>query len=181
MSEKMTPQQEMEQLDLEVKRQTLEMTRQKVAEFNEKEEEKRRITRIRMVAIEKEQEERERRQNACRHKTGGKGKPGFLHGDGAKGYCVAQQVLPTGEVYLLCTRCQKEWHHPQWLVKIDVYNTGTTTMTKSGWDKMLAEYNEAMQWDHPYTETAEASQFKIPLLDRIDVSKVKLAPEEVLA
>src|SRR6267378_2167396 len=162
---------------LEEAKQRLEMTKQQVNEFKEKEADKERIRRIRVDAVKKEKQETERRQRQCRHKTGGKGKPGFLHGDGAKGFCVGQIALPTGELYLLCSRCQKEWHHPTWIVKIEVYNTGNTAMTQSQYDRMLTEYNEALNWDHPYTEMMEASQFKVPLLDMIDIKKIPLAKE----
>lgn len=172
---------EIKQLQLEEQRQRLEMTRQQVAEFNEKQEDRKRVTRIRVEAVKKEAEETQRRQKQCRHKTGGKGKPGFLHGDGAKGYCVGQIALPTGELYMLCSRCQKEWHHPSWIVKTEVYNTGKTTMTQSRFDRMEIEYNEALNWDHPYTEMMEASQFKIPMLEMIDVKKIPFAKEEVNA
>lgn len=168
---------EIKQLQLEEQRQRLEMTRQQVSEFNEKQEEKKRVTKIRVQAVKMEREEESRRQKQCRHKTGGKGKPGFLHGDGAKGYCVGQIVKPTGELYMLCSRCQKEWRHPSWVVKIEVYDTGKTTMTRSQYDRMLDEYNTALNWDHPYTEMQEASQFKVPLLDMIDVKKIPFAEE----
>lgn len=169
---------EIKQLELEEKRVRLQVTRQEVAAFHEKESEKARITKIRVEAVQREREEAERRHRACKHKTGGKGKPGFLHGDGAKGYCVGQTVLPTGELYMTCSRCQKEWHHPSWIMKIEVVNTGKTTMTRTRYERMEADYNEALNWDHPYTEMMEASQFKIPLLERIDVTKIPFAKEE---
>lgn len=168
---------ELKELELEQRRQALQMTKQQVQQFNEEQENRERVTRIRSIAVEKEQEERERRQRACRHKTGGKGKQGFLQGDGAKGYCVGTLVLPMGEVYYLCSRCQKEWHHPNWIRKIEVLNTGKSKMTKSQFDKMLKEYEEAANWDHPYTEAAEASQFEVPLLKRIDPNKIPFAAE----
>lgn len=82
---------------------------------------------------------------------------------------------------MICTRCQREWHHPTWIVKREVYDTGKTTMTKSRYDRMLAEYNEALGWDHPYTEITESARFKVPMLDMIDINKIPLAKEEVNA
>lgn len=54
-------------------------------------------------------------QAACWHKTGGSGLGGFFAGDGAVyGSATAGLELPTGELYFLCVRCQREWHHPKW-------------------------------------------------------------------
>jgi|ERR1017187_5884516 hypothetical protein len=161
---------QIKQLQLEEARQRLVVTKRQVQEFNEKEADAERVTKIRVESIKRQKEEEGRRQNACRHKTGGKNKQGFINGDGAKGYCVASHVLPTKEVYYMCTRCQREWHHPDWIRAIDILNTGKSAMTQSQYDKMLSEYQQAAQFDHPYTETTESALFNIPLLERVRTS-----------
>jgi hypothetical protein len=168
---------ELREIELETAKIKQEIAKEDVRKFREQQADRERITRIRVIAVEKEAATNRERQEKCLHKTGGKGRQGFLRGDGRHGYCVGTLVLPTKEVYYLCSRCQKEWHHPMWVVKMQVYATGKTTVTKAQWDKMLKEYSEASQYDHPYTEMTEASLFNIPLLDKIDVSKIPLAEE----
>jgi hypothetical protein len=172
-----THEEQLKAIELQTAKMRMKIAQNEILEFEEKEENKARVAKIRVEAMRQEAAETNRRQTACKHKTGGKGKPGFLQGDGRHGYSVGHMVLPTGELYVMCIRCQKEWHHPNWLVKIEVYNTGKTTMTKARYHKLLAEYNEVLEWSHELTETAEASRFVVPLLDRIDVSKIQMAAE----
>lgn len=160
------------EVELETAKRTLKVRMAENLEFEEKEANRARVTKIRVEAMLAEKRESERRQRACLHKTGGKGKEGFLAGDGEQGYSVAPVVLPTGELYMICLRCQKEWHHPAWLVKIEVYNTRSTTMTKARYAEIEKEYAEATGWGHKLTNVAEASQFRIPLLDRINVPQI---------
>lgn len=174
MSEK-THEELLKEYELKNAIKRLKISEQEIIEFEEKEANKARVTRIRVEAMRQEDAERQRRQNACAHKTGGKGKEGFLQGDGSHGYTVAHHTLPTGEHYMLCTRCQKEWHHPLWMVKLEVFNTKKTEMTKAQYAKLEAEYATVFAYGHEYTVDGEASLFRIPLLDRIDVSKIMSA------
>lgn len=175
MSDELEYDKQLREIELQTARMTLKVRQAELIEFEEKEANKARVTKIRVEALQKEQMERERRQKACAHKTGGKGKPGFLQGDGRHGYSIGYQVLPTGELYVLCLRCQKEWHHPAWVVKLEVYSTGKTEMTKARYEQMEKEYAMVMDWGHELTETNESSQFRVPLLDRINVSQIMSA------
>ena len=174
----LTFKEELEALQLEEAMQRLELTKQQVQAFREEQQNRARVSKIRVEASAAEEAERKRRQGICKHKTGGKGKPGFLYGDGAKGYSISHQVLPTGEYYMMCIRCQKEWHHPMWQVKFEILDHGQTEMKRSEYDQQVREYQEALELDHPYTELAEASRFRIPRLDNIEMSKVKFKPED---
>lgn len=173
-AEELAFQQELKAIQLEEAKIRLEVAKAQAQEFREKEENKKRVSAIRVEAVKREQEENERRQKVCKHKTGGKGKAGFVNGDGTHGYTVLPCVLPTGELYLTCTRCQREWHHPAWTVKMEVFSSYNkkTSMTKERYQKQLKEYEEALQWDHEYTEMMEASLFRIPALDQINVPKI---------
>lgn len=171
----LTVDEQIKQVELQTARMNLKLSQQSLIEFEEKEDNKARITKIRVEAMQKEAEEHKRRQNACKHKTGGKGKAGFLSGDARHGYSVIHLVLPTTEAYVMCLRCQREWHHPNWTIKMEIFHTGNTEMTRAQYDKQLAGYAEAMEWGHELTEASEASLFTIPLLQRIDASQVPLA------
>jgi hypothetical protein len=160
------------EVELETARQNLIVAQQQNREFREKQENNERITMMRGEAARAEQAENDRRRTACAHKTGGTNREGFIRGDGEQGYSVAPCVLPTGELYFMCLRCQKEWHHPAWVVKLEMFNTRKTTMTKARFEEMAKEYAEVQGWGHKLTNTAEASQFRIPLLDRINVQNV---------
>lgn len=175
MSDEMTHEQKLKELEMKNALMRLKISEQEVIEFEEKEANKARITTIRVEAMRQEAAERERRQKACAHKTGGKGKDGFLQGDGTHGYTIAHQTLPTTEHYMFCLRCQKEWHHPLWIVKLEVFNTNKTEMTKARYAELEAEYAKVYEWGHEYTVDSEASLFRIPRLDRIDVPKIMSA------
>jgi hypothetical protein len=159
-------------VELETAKRTLKVRMAENKEFEEREENNKRVTQIRVDATKREMAENERRRSACAHQTGGKNKEGFLKGDGEQGRAVAPSVLPTGELYFMCIRCQKEWHHPAWIVKIEVHDTGKTTMTKARYEQMAKEYAEVSGWGHKLTEQSEASQFRIPLLDRVNVAEI---------
>ena len=132
--------------------------------FEDDQETKRRMNKAKVENINaiRDKEDRERRQ--CKHKTGGMDKQGFFNGDGERyGSCTALLKLPTGEVYALCFRCQKEWHAPSKRAVID----GRLTLAQ--YFKDLKEYNEVLEWPRksfaPWQgEIAAASQFYIPKL-----------------
>ena len=124
-------------------------------------------TRHRMVAaktenIRAEQARITHEQSNCKHKTGGMDKAGFYNGDGERyGSCTALLKLPTGEVYALCFRCQKEWREPS---KRDVI-AGHLSLAQ--YYKRLNEYNDVLSWPRksfaPWQgEVCAASQFHIP-------------------
>jgi|ERR1700741_5294491 len=104
-------------------------------------------------------------QNACKHKTGGLGLDGWFNGDGKLyGSATALQVLPTGEIYGICFRCQKEWHAPK---KSDVL-TGQITLAQ--YFQQAKEYNEMLKWERgtfqtPNGEIPGSILFRIPKLE----------------
>jgi len=132
--------------------------------FEDDEETRKRMLKQRMDDIESTQARVRHEQSRCRHMTGGMDKPGFFNGDGDKyGTCTALLKLPTGEVYVLCFRCQKEWHMPS---KRDVID-GKISLAQ--FVILSKEYNAAMAWPRksfaPWNgEICEASQFHIPKL-----------------
>src|SRR5258706_7799850 len=76
-------------------------------------EQARRVWKARCADIAAQQAEEARIQTLCRHQTGGQDRKGFYAGDGdVYGFSVSRQTLPTSEIYGLCVRCGKEWHHP---------------------------------------------------------------------
>lgn len=154
---------ELKRVELEQKRMALELTKRQVAEYKEQEQDAARKREIRVDAIKKEQESQKRLRSVCKHKTGGRGKAGFFSGDGRWGYCVTSQQLPTGEIYFMCFRCQKEWHMPK---KSDVIS-GALSM--ADYRKQAAEYADVAAWDKPYFggggEVCASVLFKIPALD----------------
>lgn len=134
--------------------------------FSDRKAEKERVARAKTETMKANEESERIRRAACRHKTGGLGLPGFLNGDGKiYGYAVAPQILPTGEKYFICIRCQNEWHLPK---KRAVLNG---TMTLEQYFAQEREYREVERWEHKTTETpngeiAGSILFRIPLLDR---------------
>ena len=132
--------------------------------FEDDQETRRRMMNAKTENIKAEQELHDRERTLCKHKTGGMDKPGFFNGDGERyGSSTAMLKLPTGEVYCLCFRCQKEWHEPS---KRDVIEG---RMTLATYFKRLKEYNEVLEWSRksfaPWQgEICAASQFFIPKL-----------------
>jgi hypothetical protein len=103
-------------------------------------------------------------QAGCRHMTGGEGRGGWFNGDGALyGSSTAACQLPTGEVYYLCFRCQREWHHPS---KRDVLEGKLTLEEYFAKEK---EYDDVMRLPRKSFaalngEIMAASLFHIPAL-----------------
>jgi hypothetical protein len=134
----------------------LELVETQNAEFQDKKVEKQRVAASKTIIIADEQERIQRERNTCKHKSGGKGLPGFFNGDGKWGYSVATQELPTGEVYYICFRCQEEWHLPK---KRDVITAFTKHGLKEGmkalteYRKRAAKYYEVAAWDKPLFNT----------------------------
>lgn len=115
-------------------------------------------------AAQRATEERIRgEQSICRHLSGGKDRGGFFQGDGKWGYCVCSQILPTGEQFFLCMRCQKEWRLPD---RRKVLN-GEMSFTQ--YEKEVSEYNQVAAWPKPLFdnggETPASCLFRIPALE----------------
>lgn len=92
----------------------LEVVNEQNRRFQDDKETRQRQATSNLENIRKQDEENARIQKMCRHKTGGKDRQGFFMGDGdVYGYAVSKQILPTGEIYGICFRCQKEWRSPK--------------------------------------------------------------------
>ncbi len=144
--------------------QELEVAEHQNREFQDKKEERIRQAKNKTVIIEVEAERIRNEQASCKHKSGGKGRSGFFAGDGKQGFAVSTQRLPTGEVYMLCMRCQREWHLPP---KRDVLDG---RMLLAEYRQKEREYHEAMSWEKPLFSTDSGEipgsiQFRIPLLE----------------
>ena len=124
-----------------------ELVESQNAEFQDKKLERKRVADGKTIIIADENARREREHQLCKHKSGGKGLPGLFNGDGKWGYSVATQELPTGEVYFICFRCQKEWWKPK---KRDVLDK---KITLRQYKKLEAEYFEVAVWDKPLYNT----------------------------
>lgn len=116
------------------------------------------------AAIKAEQEDNERIRKMCRHNTGGRDRQGFFLGDGEiYGRSVSKQQLPTGEIYGLCFRCQREWHRPSKRKVI----TGEITLAQYAQENR--EFDEMMSWkttafNTSTGELAGGQMFLVPTL-----------------
>jgi hypothetical protein len=135
--------------------------------------------RARMADIQRHQEELDHQQKICHHKTGGMDRQGFFAGAGdIYGYCVSKQVLPTGVIYCLCFRCEREWWHPR---HVERYFPGhpeqmslTVAVIKGlfpleEYRKMEREYNEMLTVPAKTFEGQElpgGKMFLIPQLEK---------------
>lgn len=142
----------------------LELVESQNQVFQDKKTDAKRIADTKTTILIEEENRINRERSICKHKTGGKGLPGFYNGDGKQGYSVATQILPTGEVYFLCFRCQKEWHMPK---KRDVLDR---KITLDQYDRQVQAYNEVAAWDKPLFETDSGEipgsvRFMIPKLE----------------
>lgn len=138
----------------------MELVETQNQKFQDEKIDRKRIADTKSTIIEEEKNRIAREQSICKHKTGGKGLPGFYNGDGKQGYAVATQELPTGEVYFICFRCQTEWHHPKWM---QFNHKGKNIsgqravmegiMSLDEYKRREAKYFEVKAWDKPLFET----------------------------
>ncbi|MCU1305171.1 MAG: hypothetical protein JWQ87_5455 [Candidatus Sulfotelmatobacter sp.] len=136
----------------------LEVVNEQNRRFQDDKETRQRQVSSNLENIRKQDEENARVQKMCRHKTGGKDRQGFFMGDGdVYGFAVSKQILPTGEIYGLCFRCQKEWHNPIWTGgKRKVVNG---EMTLAQYVQQEREYKEMLSWT---CKTFEGQQGELP-------------------
>jgi hypothetical protein len=98
-------------LEAEREELELELLREQVSTMKARREQ-RIVERARMAQVFKANEQNEKMRRAvCRHHKGGKGSQGFLNGND-KDYSVIKHTYPTGELVVMCTRCQNEWRKP---------------------------------------------------------------------
>lgn len=163
--------------ELKERERNLELVESQNTKFQEEKAEKKRVADSKTVIIEQENERLNRERSICKHKSGGKGLPGFFNGDGKQGYSVATQQLPTKETYFICFRCQKEWHQPSKRVVIDAYKKsaalGREALAK--YRKEEAEYFTVASWDKPLFETDSGTTpgSTLFLIPRLEEQKVK--------
>jgi hypothetical protein len=145
--------------------QELEVAEHQNRAFQDAKEERQRQAANKTQIIEAEAQRLHDEQRTCKHQSGGKGMAGFFNGDGKQGRTVATQRLPTGEIYHLCFRCQKEWRLPK---KADVV-AGRQTLAQYRAQEL--EFYEVQAWDKPMFSTDSGEipgsvQFRIPRLEQ---------------
>jgi hypothetical protein len=145
--------------------QDLEISEHANRKFQDEKEERIRQARNKTKIIEMEQARISNEKSACKHKSGGKGLAQFFSGDGKQGYTVAEQQLPTGERYFLCSRCQREWHLPSKRLVLDA------SMSLAEYRRQEREYWEVAAWDRPLFQTDSGEVpgsvlFRIPQLEK---------------
>jgi hypothetical protein len=149
-------------------------------EFSQKQEAAESKAKAGRDAMLAEQDRIKAEQQGCRHMTGGEGRGGFFAGDGALyGSATSVQGLPTGEYYILCCRCQREFHDPS-ICSCGYLNRNPDFPTKrrviegkctiADYDQAKREYVEALNWTRksfgPLNgEYQTASTFRIPALE----------------
>lgn len=123
-------------IDLEMKRVTLELNKEKLQELHDARERRR----MKMAKQEQDLRENQRikdaRQRNCKHKKGGRNKEGFAKGNSAN-YAVIQHTYPAGETIVLCQRCDKEWRMPAIQLK---------ATDPAAYERQLREYRIALEW-----------------------------------
>jgi hypothetical protein len=153
-ADKATLEQEREELELELLREQVSTMKSKRQQRIEE--------RQRMAETFAANERNEAARRAvCRHRKGGKNKEGFLNGSD-NFYSVIHHTYPTGQLVVMCTRCQNEWKKPPLeLRKSD----------PKEYRRLMEEYQTALNWP---TDN-EPSGTQIFMLDRT------AAPETVAA
>ena len=95
---------ESDQLDLEIKRES-------VAKIRAERANKLEASKMRTQSTKNFLAQREASQNRCNHRKGGRGADAIQRGEGqAAEYAVVKHRLPHGKFFVLCLRCAKEWH-----------------------------------------------------------------------
>jgi len=104
--------QELEAMEVEMKRLQLIHLRHTVEKETQQRADIARIHRSQQLTLEQAREAEQYRQSLCPHKKGGKNSDGINHGT-AMEYSVFTHTYATGEVVPMCTRCMKEWRKPE--------------------------------------------------------------------
>lgn len=95
---------EMKQLDLEIKRETVQKIKAERQSKREQADSKR-IATLQFLASRKANQDR------CNHRKGGRGPDAVMRGNGDDAsYAIIKHRLPHSEFMALCQRCGKEWH-----------------------------------------------------------------------
>lgn len=97
--------------ELEFKRLQMQLIRQQLNEAKEKEEDRKVRMERQLRELEANKLIEANRQSNCKHRKGGKNLVNFLNGNDSQ-YSVVRITYPTGDVVIMCTRCQKEYRKP---------------------------------------------------------------------
>lgn len=101
---KLTVDEELQQLDLELKRE-------QVAAIKARKNARRDEAHSKSIAILQFLAQRKANQCSCNHRKGGMGANAVLRGEGTSAmYAVIKHLKPNGKWMVLCTRCGAEWH-----------------------------------------------------------------------
>lgn len=86
----------------------LELLREQVSAIKNKQAKKQATHADVESALSQSAQIQKQQQSACTHRKGGVDLPGLSQGFDAK-YSVFKHVLPNGDLFVICSRCGKEW------------------------------------------------------------------------
>lgn len=110
---KLSPQDELAQLQAEETRLRVELMRDQVHAARQKKEMFAHQQKIHQQDEAIKLERIKRVQAVCNHRKGGLGVENFTMGNGSGGvYAIAVNTYPWQETVVMCLRCEKEWHPP---------------------------------------------------------------------
>lgn len=102
---------ELKALELEEKRLDLELKREAVALHRGRRQAQLEATQQKMQSLRNFIAQRAAQQAKCNHRKGGIGPEALINGEGSSPmYCVIKHRLPSGNYFVICSRCGKEWH-----------------------------------------------------------------------
>jgi ribosomal protein L21 len=169
-------------LKMKAEEVTLEKTAFENNKFQIERSEEVRRDKVKRQEILRAEAEDERIKGFCRHNTGGRDRAGWWQGSGEIfGRSVSKQLLPTGETYIICCRCTREWHHPNWIFKYypgfgDEKLSMRMAVVKGAipleqYDRVLNEYNEMLScrndsFGGAQGELPGSHMFEIPVLTK---------------
>lgn len=127
---------ELNALMMEEKRLDLEIKRDTVSKIKSQRQSALDQARAKMIATKQFLAQREASQRACNHRKGGQGAEGLIRGQGTSAmYSVIKHRLPNNRLWVLCTRCFKEWHPAH----IDIDNGVVVNYAATpGWEEAVS-------------------------------------------
>ena len=102
---------ELAAVELEMKQLDLEIKREQVAKIKQARQTALDNARSRTLAIKQYLATRDAIQRNCNHRKGGQGHIAVIAGRGdSPSYAIVKHTLPNRGIFVLCTRCLKEWY-----------------------------------------------------------------------
>lgn len=109
---------ELKKIELEQKKQEIEYRKYDLAlkkeDFEKLQAHRRQqieVSQQKMMALRNFMADRARRQTQCNHRKGGVGPEALILGQGSSAmYSIIKHKLPSGNYFVICSRCGKEWH-----------------------------------------------------------------------